>query len=180
MFRKTLIIIIFATICCSFISCYSWDSTDDTIQLRKYHNYIELELTNITYSGGIAFNLHAQRFEKLESYVSPSFIYFKTLSHLVKGPDIILDYSKILFFKDLDFSQSKNMGYIKIDSNTIQINLKRPIYKENDEISHYVNYEFNGIYKFKIVTDLIPSEEQSDYYLFRMSLKDYKKKILKK
>ncbi|MEI7595083.1 MAG: hypothetical protein WCK02_04985 [Bacteroidota bacterium] len=147
----------------TFSSCYMYTKPDDDATQRQYANYRVIELTLVSKSGGFAVNINAQKIEKLGGViVTPEFLYIKSLDHYVDAKDVIIDH----FFQDSipDFSKCKNKGFIKFDSNSLEISIERPQYSQNDSVFGYVPYEYNGKYKLTTIQDTIPSKDEYQYY----------------
>lgn len=178
-FKNKLVFIIIVTICVSLNSCYFWNSTYKTVKLRKYQNYVELELTHKTKMKGLFFNIHAGEFEtKNSTTVIPGLIYVKNYDLRIEGKDIIFENFKAKSISDLDFAKSMNKGYIEFDTvaKLINIKIQRPYYKDN-EISGYSAYKHNGKYKYVILTDTILTKDQLNYYPTGLTIDEYIKRF---
>jgi hypothetical protein len=178
-FKNKLVFIIIVTISVSLNSCYFWNSTYKTVKLRKYQNYVELELTHKTKMNGLFFNIHAGKFEsKNSTTIFPELIYIKIFDSHIEGKDIIFKNFKVKSTSDLDFSTSINKGYIEFDTiaKLVNITVQRPNYNDN-EISGYSAYEHNGKYKYVILTDTILTKDQLNYYPTGLPIDEYIKKF---
>lgn len=174
-FKYILVFIIIITLSITLNSCYFWNSTYDTIKLRKYHNYVELELTHKSKMKGLFFNIHAGKFETNNSTtLHPELIYIKNFNSNIEGKDIIFENFKAKSTSDIDFNKSMNKGYIEFDTvaNLITIKIQRPYYK-NNEIDGYSAYEHNGKYKYVILTDTILTKDQLKYYPTGLPIDEY-------
>ena len=143
-FYKLLLIIILPLI---LNGCYSNETVDSKIFLRKTDKY-KYEIQISVYNEGRG-NIHTLDISKYE-FESSHWIYLNSKKGKLKASDIVLTYENGK--TEYPWKQSNLRGYVEFINDSLLINLKIPIYIDEDEKPEdWSDYKFNGKYKIEVI-----------------------------
>jgi hypothetical protein len=147
--QKLLTILFFISSCITLCSCGSSSKPYNQIIAYKYSKFNhELQLKYHVIGRG---NVHQLSLSKYE-YDRSDWIYLNSLKGKIDADSLILtNYQRMT---DYPWKQENLKGYIQIlNDTTIKLNLQLPFYNDNNRITSYAPYEFNGTYKLEIRQD---------------------------
>lgn len=130
------------------LGCYHKEETDQYVTIRKTNsNFYELDLKTLNTGRG---NLHIMDFSKFE-FNEHLWLYFKTLDGKIDADSLIWTTERGELY--YPWKKEKIKGYILFNSNTVEINLLYPYYKEGETIDHWESFAKNGIYQVEMELD---------------------------